>query len=273
MFIRHRALNLFLAACGAAVVVAAAALAQEKAYEPVPGQAGKDAVWVPTPFATVEKMLDVAKITPDDLAIDLGSGEGRMVIAAAKRGARAIGVEFEDKLVQLSRDLAKKAGVADKATFVQGDMFAYDISQATVMPLFLLPEHFQKLTPKFLNLKPGTRIVINTFRIPNWDPDETTKAEGDCGNWCTVHLWIVPAKVAGTWRLDKTELRLTQEFQKVYGTLLIGGKRVPISDGRLRGDNISFSVGKTKYSGRVDGNSMTGELSGGATGKWSAARK
>lgn len=271
MSIRHRALNVFLAACGAAVV-AVSALAQEKAYEPVPGQAGKDAVWVPTPFVTVEKMLDVAKITPNDVAIDLGSGEGRMVIAAAKRGARAIGVEFEDKLVQLSRELAKKAGVADRATFVQGDMFAYDISEATVMPLFLLPEHFQRLTPKFLNLRPGARIVINTFRIPNWDPDETTKAEGDCNNWCTVHLWIVPAKVAGTWHLGKSELRLTQEFQKVHGTLMIGGKRVPISNGRLRGDNISFEVGKAKYNGRVDGNTMTGEMVG-PSGPWSATRK
>lgn len=272
MSIRHRGLHLLSAVCAIAVI-AAAALAQDKPYEPVPGQAGKDAVWVPTPFVTIEKMLDVAKITPDDLAIDLGSGDGRAVIAAAKRGARAIGVEFEEKLVELSRELAKKAGVADKATFVQGDMFAYDISKATVMPLFLLPEHFQRLTPKFLDLRPGSRIVINTFRIPNWDPDETTKAEGDCGHWCTVNLWIVPAKVAGTWRLDKGELRLTQNFQKISGTLTVGGKRATITNARLRGDNISFTVGRTTYTGKVDGNTMSGQMSGAATGNWSAAKK
>ena len=272
MPIRHRGLNLLLAVCAVAVV-AAAALAQEKPYEPVPGQAGKDAVWVPTPYITVEKMLDVAEVTPQDLVIDLGSGDGRNVILAAKRGARAIGVEFEEKLVLLSRAVAEKEGVADKASFVQHDMFTYDISKATVLALFLLPEHFTKLKPKFLDLRPGTRIVINTFRIPDWDPDETTKAEGDCNHWCTVILYIVPAKVAGTWRLDKGELILKQDIQKLTGTLSIGGKRVPISNARLRGDNIAFNVGKAEYKGRVDGNSMSGEVTGGSTGKWSAARK
>ena len=272
MSIRHRGLHCLLALCVVAVA-AVAALAQEKPYEPVPGQAGKDAVWVPTPFVTVEKMLDVAAITPEDLVIDLGSGDGRNVIAAAKRGTRAIGVEFEAKLVELSRALAQKEGVADKATFVQGDMFSYDISKATVMALFLLPEHFTKLKPKFLALRPGTRIVINTFRIPDWEPDETTKAEGDCNHWCTVILYIVPAKVAGTWRLDKGDLTLVQDIQKLTGTLSIGGKRIPISNARLRGDNITFTAGGARYTGRVDGNSMSGEVTGGPAGKWSATRK
>ena len=272
MSIRHRAFNLCLVACAVAVV-AASALAQEKPYEPVPGQAGKDAVWVPTPYVTVEKMLDVAEVTPKDLVIDLGSGDGRNVILAAKRGARAIGVEFEDKLVKLSQEAAQKEGVANLATFVQHDMFTYDISKATVLALFLLPEHFTKLKPKFLALQPGTRIVINTFRIPDWDVDETAKAEGDCNNWCTVLLYIVPAKVAGTWRLDNGELALKQDVQKLSGTLSVGGKRLPISNGRLRGDNITFNVGKTEYKGRVDGNTMSGEVTGGAAGKWSAARK
>ena len=272
MPIRHRGLNLFLAACVVAVA-AVAALAQEKPYEPVPGQAGKDAVWVPTPYITVEKMLDVAEVTPKDLVIDLGSGDGRNVILAAKRGARAIGVEFEEKLVLLSRAVAEKEGVADKASFVQHDMFTYDISEATVLALFLLPEHFTKLKPKFLALRPGTRIVINTFRIPDWEPDETTKAEGDCNHWCTVILYIVPAKVAGTWRLDKGELTIRQDIQKLTSTLTIGGKRVPISNGRLRGDNISFNVGKAQYTGRVDGNSMSGEVTGSPTRTWTATRK
>jgi SAM-dependent methyltransferase len=216
----------------------------------------------------------LAKITPDDYVIDLGSGDGRAVIAAAKRGARAIGVEYEEKLVLLSRQLAEKEGVADKATFVQGDMFAYDISKATLLPLFLLPEHFAKLTPKFLALKPGTRIVINTFRIPNWDPDETAKATGDCSNWCTANLWIVPAQVAGTWRMPDGDLRLTQNFQKVIGTLTAGGRRQQIKDGRLRGNDITFSIGRLKYTGRVDGNTMAGSTSGGKTaGNWTATRK
>jgi SAM-dependent methyltransferase len=271
--ITHRAMHLLFAVCGVAVV-AVAALAQEKPYEPVPGQSGKDAVWVPTPFVTIEKMLDLARLTPEDVVIDLGSGDGRAVIAAAKRGARATGVEFEEKLVLLSRQLAEKEGVADKATFVQGDMFAYDISKATVMPMFLLPEHFAKLTPKFLALKPGARIVINTFRIPSWEPDETAKAEGECSHWCTALLYIVPAKVAGNWRLPEGELRLTQNFQKVTGTLSAGGKRMQIKDGRLRGDNISFSIGRVSYTGRVDGNTMTGNISGGkSAGTWTAVRK
>ena len=248
-------------------------LAQDKPYEPIPGQAGKDAVWVPTPSATVEKMLDVAKVTPDDLIIDLGSGDGRKVIAAARRGARAIGVEFEDKLVQLSRDLANKEGVADKASFVQGDMFAYDFSQATVLPLFLLPQHFTRLMPKFLALQPGTRIVINTYRIPYWEPDEIVKVEDNCYRWCTVNLYIVPAQVEGTWRWDKGELTLKQDFQKISGTLSVDGKRVAISDGRLRGDTITFKVGGTRYTGRVDGNNVSGEMSGESNGKWTAARK
>jgi SAM-dependent methyltransferase len=276
---RHGRFHLYSRQCAlkllvALFVVAAAAVgAQEKPYEPVPGQAGKDAVWVPTPFATIEKMLDLAELTPQDFVVDLGSGDGRAVIAAAKRGAQAVGVEFEEKLVLLSRELAKKAGVADKATFVQHDMFTYDISKATVLPLFLLPEHFAKLTPKFLALKPGARIVINTFRIPNWEPDETAKAEGDCSHWCTALLYIVPAKVAGSWQLPEGELRLTQEFQKVSGTLASGGKRIPIKDARLRGDNISFSIGRAKYTGRVDGNTMSGSIAGKSTSTWTAVKK
>ena len=128
-------------------------------FEPTPGQAGKDVVWVPTPPELVEKMLDMAKVTPQDIVMDLGSGDGRNVIAAAKRGARAIGFEFNPDMVALSRRLAQEAGVPDRATFVEGDMFEADISKATVLALFLLPSNLDKLAPKFLALKPGTRIV------------------------------------------------------------------------------------------------------------------
>jgi SAM-dependent methyltransferase len=181
-------------------IAGSGALAQsaEKPFEPVVGQEGKDVVWVPTPHVLVEKMLDMAKVTPQDFVIDLGSGDGRNVIAAAKRGARALGVEYNLSMVELSQSLATREGVSDKAKFVQGDMYEADISQATVLALFLLTENLNKLTPKFLDLRPGSRIVANGFPIEGWDADETGRADGDCGSWCTAYLYIVPAKVTGT---------------------------------------------------------------------------
>ncbi|MBI4476575.1 MAG: methyltransferase domain-containing protein [Acidobacteria bacterium] len=174
-----------------AATLAAPATAQQS-FKPEVGQAGKDVVWVPTVPALVEKMLDLAKVTPDDFVIDLGSGDGRMVIAAARRGARALGVEFNPDMVQLSRQLAAEAGVGEKATFVEGDMFEADISKATVLALFLLPDNLARLEPKFRALKPGTRIVVNTFGIPGWEPDVTEQITGDCSSWCTAMLYHVP---------------------------------------------------------------------------------
>ena len=171
-------------------------------FEPTVGQAGKDVVWVPTSPALVEKMLDLAKVTPNDLVMDLGSGDGRNIIAAAKRGARAIGVEYNPDMVELSRKLAKEAGVADKATFVQGDMYEADISKANVLALFLLPSNLNKLQEKFLNLEPGSRIVNNTFFVEGWEPDVKETIEGECTSWCTAGLYIVPAKVGGVWQFD-----------------------------------------------------------------------
>ena len=173
---------------------------QEKPQEPfVPrsGQPGKDVVWVPSPPEMVNKMLEVAKVAPSDYVIDLGSGDGRNMIAAAKLGARALGVEYNPDMVALSQKLAKEAGVADKAQFVQGDMYEADISKATVMALFLLPVNLNKLHPKFLNLAPGSRIVANTFGIDGWEPDfRTSLPQGsECESWCDILLWIVPAKV------------------------------------------------------------------------------
>jgi SAM-dependent methyltransferase len=243
------------------------AFAQQKAEEPfVPqsGQAGKDVVWVPTPPSLVEKMLDHAKVTSQDFVMDLGSGDGRNIIAAAKRGARAVGVEYNPKMVQLSRQNAKKEGVADKATFVEGDMFAADISKATVLALFLLPDNLRRLTQKFTELRPGTRIVMNTFGIPGWDADETETAS-DCGSWCTSLLYIVPAKVEGTWRLPNGELALKQEYQKVSGTLMEKGVATTV-EGKLRGDRISFTANGTKYEGRVNGSTIQGD-------GWTASRK
>lgn len=161
-------------------------------FKPQSGQPGKDAVWVPTSPELVEKMLDLAKVTADDFVIDLGSGDGRMVIAAARRGARALGVEFNSDMVKLSRQRAVEAGVADRVTFVEGDMFEADISQATVLALFLLPDNLKRLEPKFRALRPGTRIVVNTFGIPDWKPEVTEEITGNCSSWCVAMLYRIP---------------------------------------------------------------------------------
>src|SRR4051812_23674379 len=184
-----------------ALILPIAAAAQAQPFEPYEGQPGKDVVWVPTPRALVDKMLDLAAVTPRDLVVDLGSGDGRLVIAAAKRGARALGVEYEPDMVALSRRNAAEAGVPERATFVRGDMFEADFSQASVLTLFLLPGNLRRLTPKFLELKPGTRIVTNTYKIDDWDEDKVAHAEGPCVAWCEAYLYVVPARVAGAWKL------------------------------------------------------------------------
>jgi precorrin-6B methylase 2 len=238
-------------------------------YEPKVGQAGKDVVWVPTPQALVDKMLDMAKVTPQDYLIDLGSGDGRTVITAAKRGLTALGIEYNPDMVELAKRNAAEAKVSDKATFVKADIFESDFSKATVITLFLLPQLNLKLRPTILNLKPGTRIVSNSFTMDDWQPDETaTVTDGGCTSWCTALFWVVPAKVEGTWRLGTADFALTQQFQKISGSL--GG--TPISDGSLKGDQISFTVGTTKYTGRVSGNAMQGSMTGGSGATWSATR-
>jgi SAM-dependent methyltransferase len=238
-----------------------------KEYQPEVGQAGKDVVWVPTPQALVDKMLDMAKVTPKDYVIDLGSGDGRTVITAAKRGSKALGIEYNPEMVELSKRAAAKEGVSDKASFVKADLFESDFSQAQVITMFLLPSINVKLRPKILDLKPGTRIVSNSFDMEEWKPDETATVEG-CNNWCTAHLWIVPAKVGGTWKLPQGELTLKQTFQMISGTLKRGNVVTPVT-GKLNGDEITFSAGEAQYRGRVSGNSMDGSAGG---NKWSATR-
>ena len=252
-------------------LVATVAFAQsgQKPYQPQVGQAGKDVVWVPTPQTLVDKMLDMAKVTPQDFVMDLGSGDGRTVITAAKRGARAMGVEYNPDMVDLSKKNAQEAGVADKATFVKADLFETDLSKATVITMFLLPQINMKLRPKILDLKPGTRIVSNSFTMEDWEADETANVTEDCTSWCTAMLWIVPAKVEGTWTTPQGELTLTQKFQTFSGT--IGSSQ--ISDGKLRGDEISFTADGVTYTGKVSGNSISGNLSGGRNGAWTATRK
>jgi len=305
-------------------LLAAAVCAQpaKKDFEPQVGQEGKDVIWVPTPQGLVDKMLDMAKVTSSDYVIDLGSGDGRTVITAAKRGARAQGIEYNPDMVELSTKNAEKAGVSDKAkfskadifesdfsqatvitaakrgaralgieynpdmvelskrnaakegmtgkaNFQQADLFKTDLSQATVITMFLLPDINLKLRPKILGLKPGTRVVSNSFTMGDWSADETATVGEGCSSWCTAYLWIVPAKVEGAWKLPQGDLALKQEFQKVSGTLTSGGKSVPLQDGKLRGSEISFRAGGVDYKGTVNGKRIDGTS---ASGAWSATR-
>src|SRR5690349_19089770 len=167
-------------------------------FQPEVGQPGKDVVWVPTPQVLVDKMLDMAKLTPKDYLMDLGSGDGRTVITAAKRGARATGIEYNPEMVKLSQSNAKNAGVGERAEFRKADLFETDLSKATVITMFLLPDINLKLRPKLLKLKPGTRVVSNTFTMGDWKPDETSSPKNCDSSWCTALLWIIPAQVAGT---------------------------------------------------------------------------
>jgi precorrin-6B methylase 2 len=258
---------------GAACVLAQQAQ-QTKPFQPTVGQQGKDVVWVPTPQTLVDKMLDMAKVTPQDFLMDLGSGDGRTVITAAKRGLRAMGIEYNPDMVQLSIANAAGAGVSDRAKFVKADLYETDFSQATVITMFLLPEINMKLRPKLLDMKPGTRIVSNSFRMEDWEPDETATIEEGCTSWCTALLWIVPAKVGGKWRLGNGELVLAQEFQMLSGSLTSGGKSLPISEAKMRGDQITFTAGGTVYSGRVKAGAMEGTAKSGNVSalSWTATR-
>jgi precorrin-6B methylase 2 len=239
-----------------------------KPFEPQSGQAGKDVVWVPTPQELVEKMLDLAKLTPKDFLMDLGSGDGRTVITAAKRGAHALGIEYNPDMVELSRRNAEAAGVSKTATFQQADLFETDFSKADVVTMFLLPSINMRLRPTILKMKPGTRIVANTFTMEDWEADETAQATKDCVSWCTALLWIVPANAEGTWTVGTSSLTLTQKFQMLSGTM--GTQAVT---GRLHGTGITFDVGNVKYTGTVNGTTMSGTMSGGRTGNWTATKK
>lgn len=247
-----------LMAVGSVLPLAAQTTSQE--FVPTVGQPGKDVVWVPSPEETVAKMMEVGKVTPQDFVVDLGSGDGRNVIAAAKLGARGLGVEYNNDMVELSKRIAAKEGVGDRAQFVQGDMYQADFSKATVLALFLLPSNLLVLRDKILNLQPGTRVVLNTFGIQDWTPDEQLTLE-NCTSWCTVMLNIVPAKIAGKWRASTPagELSLTQEYQMVTGTFVsTAGQSTPVK-GRLRGNDVTLTAeGQAEFTGRVNGTSIEG---------------
>lgn len=237
---------------------------------PVEGQAGKDVPWVATAPAVVEAMLDLANVQAGERLVDLGSGDGVTVIAAAKRGARAHGIEFEAPLVTLARERAAAEGLSQHATFAQGDIFAADFADADIVTLFLLNEINLRLRPTLLAMKPGTRIVSNTFNMADWQSDRQVQVEQGCQPYCTVFLWIVPAQVSGQWRMqDGRRLELEQQFQHVSGRISDAGQL--LTDAKLSGAAIGFSVDGVRYSGTVQGNRMSGERSDGHP--WQAQRQ
>ena len=239
-------------------------------YKPLLGQAGKDVIWLPTSQALVDRMLDMANVTPADYLVDLGSGDGRTVITAARRGARAHGIEFNADMVALSQRNAKASGVSDRATFERADIFESDFSNATVVALFLLPHLNVRLRPTLLKMKPGTRIVSNSFNMSEWQPDETARVKEGCSSYCNAYKWVVPAQVGGTWRLGDGELAFTQTFQMLEGALRTAAEAVPLRDARMDGARIVFTVGDRRYVGTVDGDRMSGTAAG--TGTWRAER-
>jgi hypothetical protein len=246
-------------------------MAAEPEYKPELYQSGKDVVWVPSSEALVNRMLDMAKLTPEDYLIDLGSGDGITVITAAKRGARAHGIEYNPDLVALAKRNAARDGVAGRATFVRGDIFESDFSKATVISLFLLPQLNLKLRPILLKMKPGTRVVSNTFDMGEWKPDESVPRAPDCESFCTAYAWTVPAEVAGVWRLGDDQLTLVQSFQELEGSLATGEGSQPLSQGRMHGRQIFFFAGGERFVGEVNGDVIEGTRAAGKT--WQATRR
>jgi len=266
----NRALAAILLASAVAFsggVFAQAAPAKQD-YSPSVGQEGKDVIWVPTPQSLVDRMLQMANTTPNDYVVDLGSGDGRTVITAVKKfGARALGVEYNPDMVELSRRNAQKEGVTDKASFMRADIFQTDFSKATVLTLYLLPSLNLKLRPTILNMKPGTRVVSHAFTMDDWAPDQVESSEGR-----TAYMWIVPAKVGGMWRVEVAggsprvyEASFIQQFQNIGGSAKVGGKPVQFSNGKLRGDTVTFSIAddgqaRKDFTGRVVGDRIEGTV-------------
>ena len=275
----------WLAAMTAAAFFALPAAAQNakenasKDYTPQVGQEGKDVIWVPTPQSLVDRMLDMAKLTSKDIHYDLGSGDGRTVITAAKRGAQAYGVEFNPDMVKLSERAAAKEGVSEKAKFINGDIFQTDFSQATVVTMYLLSSLNLKQRPTILNMKPGTRVVSHAFTMGDWTADETADVDG-----YRAYLWIVPAKVQGRWQVSGPagafELALEQAFQNITAKAIGPGLTGNVSDAKLNGANINFTVSDSagkllRFSGTVNGDSIEGtaQLPGSGERRWTARRK
>jgi phospholipid N-methyltransferase len=260
-------------------LVSAQTTIQAQKFEPTVGQPGKDVIWVPTPVSLIEAMLDMAKVTPADYLIDLGAGDGRIAIAAAKRGLRSLGIEYDPDMANLCRENAAKEGVSAKAEFRQADIFETDFSAATVLTMYLLPSLNMKLRPTILDMKPGTRVVTHSFLMEDWEPDQSIAVEGR-----NAYLWIVPAKVEGDWvwteNGGETVLSLTRTFQKIAGTLKVGSRESSLKYPLLDGDQITFKVdgnpaGTREFSGRANGGVIRGTIKGsdGKSVEWSAKRK
>ena len=269
-----------LALWSALLLSALPAAAQQKPYEPQVGQAGKDVIWVPTPDEVVDRMLRMAQVTPNDLVFDLGAGDGKIAVAAAKKfGARSVGIEYNPEMARFAQGNVEKAGVAGKARIVNGDIFATDFTQATVITMYLLPALNLKLRPQILSMRPGTRVVSHSFTMDDWEPDETSSMDGR-----RAYFWIVPANVAGGWALDtggeKLELAFEQRFQKIDGSIGLGHTQGGLRNARLSGNNISFAYVdnngmRRDYSGRVAGGRMEGSFraDNGSEGRWTATKK
>jgi hypothetical protein len=248
--------------------------------QPQIGQPGKDVVWVPTPHRLIERMLQMADTTERDIVVDLGSGDGRIPIAAAKKfGARSLGIEYEADLVGLSIRSAAREGVADRVRFLRQDLFQTDLSEATVVTLYVSPAIMLTLRPRLLALKPGTRIVSHQFTLGDWEADEQAIVEGT-----SAYLWVVPAKAEGRWKLrlgeDLYDLQLRQEYQMLRGSAERDGKRSPVIAARLRGADIRFvfvdrNGDPRSFSGRTAGDAMEGasRTHGQQDLRWSARRQ
>ena len=268
----------FISLVACSFLIAAPAAAQK--FEPQVGQAGKDVIWVPSPDDIVDRMLTMAQVTPNDLVIDLGSGDGKIAIAAAKKfGARSMGIEYNPEMVKLSQANSQAAGVATKATFRNADIFATDFSQATVVTMYLLPGLNMKLRPQLLSMKPGTRIASHSFSMEDWEADEISSVDGR-----RAYFWVVPANVQGGWSVDaggqKSDVTLEQTFQKIHGTVGIATLQAGLREPKLRGFLISFAYVdaagvRRDFNGRVNGGKMEGSFRDekGAEGRWTATKK
>jgi len=271
------------AAILAMLVLALPARAQkEREYEPQVGQPGKDVIWVPTPDGVVDRMLQMAQVTARDYVVDLGAGDGKIVIAAAgKFGARALGIEYDPEMARHAQRNVKRAGVAGRARIEQGDIFVADFSRATVVTMYLLPALNLKLRPTLLAMRPGTRIVSHSFSMDDWEPDEVSSLDGR-----RAFFWVVPARVAGAWTLElagggaRREITFEQRFQKIEGSVALGEVTGGLREPRLRGLQIEFAYVdeqgvRRDFTGRVSGARMEGAFRAddGTEGRWTAAKK
>jgi hypothetical protein len=236
--------------------------------------------YVPTPQEVVDRMLEMAKVGPHDYLIDLGSGDGRIVVTAArKHGARGFGVDLNPARIQEANDNARRAGVIDKVAFYQRDLFETDLDSATVITMYLLPQVNIELRPKLLKLKPGTRLVSHDFDMGDWKPDTHVQVQardkyGGAGGVSDVYYWVVPAAAAGVWQWELPasgkeqpyELRLEQRYQAISGTVSVGGSTTKITNARLRGEEIRFAFTASisgqavrhEFNGRISGDTATG---------------